>query len=376
MQEDTPFWLAVVNRLQSAALGETNWDVALAELAAATGSRSGQLIGLGAGAAVPFNIATNTDPDWIAEFAALGGGEPAQNPRVQAGTTAPVLTVLTEADYVTRDAYRRNALLQHLAQKWDIAHSCLTPLERTEELLIGLAVLRTQREGPITDRQKAIFASLAPHARGAVRAQIALQGQAAALLSGAMDAISLAAFVCDGRGQVCALTARAESLLAATPELRLSHRRLRIRTKSIHDRLTAALEGPGSGRQQPDRPTFETLVVSRISELPLLLDIIRLPHAPQHLFGFAPRTLVIARDLGAEPDHRAGTRRHMILRHGLGLTPSEADIALRLAAGDTPEAVAAARGAAVSTVRAQIKAILRKLGLSRQLELAALINRL
>lgn len=376
MEEHSPVRLAVVDRLQAAALSETSWEVALADLAAATGSRSGQLIGLGADAAVPFNIATNVDPEWLAEFAAMGGGEPARNPRVAAGISAPALTVLAEADYLTLDAYRRDVLIQHLAQKWDLAHSCLTPLERTEGLLVGLAVLRSQKEGPITDTQKAIFASLAAHARGAVRAHIALQGQAAALLAGAMDAISLAAFVCDGRGRVGALTARAESLLAAAPELRLSHGRLRVRDKSIHDRLMVALEGAGFGLHLTDRPTFETLVVPRARGAPLVLDVIRLPHAPQHVLGFMPRTLVIARDLGAELGYRADTRRHMILRHGLGLTPSEADIALRLAAGDTPEAVATARGAAVSTVRAQIKAILRKLRLTRQLELATFINRL
>lgn len=55
-------WLAIVDAIQSAGVGARTWDSALEGFAAATGSRSAQLAGLDASAAVFLNVFTNVDP--------------------------------------------------------------------------------------------------------------------------------------------------------------------------------------------------------------------------------------------------------------------------------------------------------------------------
>ena len=54
----------------------------------------------------------------------------------------------------------------------------------------------------------------------------------------------------------------------------------------------------------------------------------------------------------------------------LGLTPTEAEIAVLLAQGRTPRQIAVTTGRGYSTVRTHLKHIFAKLGVSRQLEVA------
>jgi DNA-binding CsgD family transcriptional regulator len=58
------------------------------------------------------------------------------------------------------------------------------------------------------------------------------------------------------------------------------------------------------------------------------------------------------------------------------MTTAETEIALQLAQGKPPEAIAKQRNVSVGTVRAQIKALLAKAGVSRQVELVARLNQL
>ena len=63
---------AIAEGFQGAGLVGKGWYAALDALAQATGSQSGELIGVGSDAAVPFNIMTNVDADFKDEFVASG----------------------------------------------------------------------------------------------------------------------------------------------------------------------------------------------------------------------------------------------------------------------------------------------------------------
>lgn len=59
---------------------------------------------------------------------------------------------------------------------------------------------------------------------------------------------------------------------------------------------------------------------------------------------------------------------------GIGSASTEADVALRLAGGESRESIAASRSARLSTVRAQLKSAFAKLGVGREVELAAMLG--
>ena len=105
-------------------------------------------------------------------------------------------------------------------------------------------------------------------------------------------------------------------------------------------------------------------------ETGLLCELFHLPRRDWD-FGFEPRVLVVARraaDISA--------MRSVPLRAALGLTGAEAEIALRLANGESREHIAADRGTSAHTLGTQIKSILRKSEVGREAELTVLVNRL
>ncbi len=370
MIRDETQWLALSDAFHTAALGGAPWYAALQDLARATGSTHGELIGIGANASVPFNIVTDIDPAFHPAFEQVRGGDPELNPRVKAGMHAPVLKTLAESDFITPEEHRVHPHYREFAQQWNIPYICLTTLERGEDNLIGLAVVRTRDQGHITTDERRVFSSIAPHVRAAVRTHSALRGQTEAVLSGTMEALSIPAFICDRYGRVVKLTPSAEKLVCESANglsVRLGRlcAAIPIDAKSLGDAIERA-----AGPRSVGGTLLATVLVRKAEEdhSPLVLDVIALP-ARQLDLNPCARVLIAVR--GGEGGNQ---RRAAILQSLYGMTAAEVDIAMHLCAGKTPEAIACNRGVSIGTVRAQIKALLAKAGLSRQLELVARIN--
>jgi DNA-binding CsgD family transcriptional regulator len=331
------------------------------------------LIGIGARGALPFNVMTGIDPAIMKAFADIHGADPQVNPRVKAGMEAPVLRVLAESDFISHDEHARHPHYQSFAIPYDIPYICLTPLERRNDMLIGLAVVRSQKQGHVTDKQREVFGAVAPHVRAAVRTQIALEGHGAALLAGAMEAISVPLFVCDAAGNVEAFTPAAEALIAGCTGLQLKSGQLQAARPADATALSEAFDAAIHSHGKPGQPPVQTVVIrctEQQDSLPIVLDVmpLRASHRP---FSFTSRLLVIARSARARSE-----RTSAILQAAYALTSAEADIALQLSAGKSVESIATCREVTVGTVRAQIKTLLAKVGVNRQVELVARLNQL
>src|SRR5690554_5831823 len=120
-------WLSVVDTISGAALSG-NWLDALSALTNATGSRSGELIGLGTANAVAFNWVTDLCPEYAEDFNALDGGNPAVNPFVRKGSQLRELEVVASQDFLSPEEARKNPFLIHQAKYHDAAHICLSNL--------------------------------------------------------------------------------------------------------------------------------------------------------------------------------------------------------------------------------------------------------
>jgi len=361
--------LSIIDTFHCAAIGAQSWEIALGGFADATGSRSAQLTGVGQDGSVLFNVLTNIDPP---AFYSMFAASATINPRVKAASAAPVLRVMAESDFITPEQCRRDRFYQEVARPLDIPFMCFTTLERQEGAFIALGAIRSAREEHITGEQREIFAALAPHVRTAVRAQLALEGHGAAVLTGAMDALSIPVFVCDRTGRVGSLTEAAETLVTIGRGLQLKAGRLQAcwseETKALNDAIEAAV----IWRTQPDPAVLRTVVVRGRDHYtaPLVLDVFPLP-SRAYQFTFAPRVLVVARS-----PRGSKARRVAILQATYALTSAEIQITEYLAEGQSAELIAAKRGVAVETVRTQIKAIMAKLGVSRQVELVVRLREL
>lgn len=359
--------LSVIDRFQAAALGDASWLDALDGFARATGSRTGQIIGLGSAAAVPFNLMTEMPPESATDFLAAGGGDPRVNRRVELGSSVAEGRILTDSDFPVYGRPDDPPELRRWFEQYDVPHICLSPLIKRGGLLIGLAALRTERQGHIEAEEKRIFARLAPHLTSSVRTQMMLADQGASVLAGALDALSIAAFVCDARGRVLARTPLTEALLEAGTHVRIRNGLLTACNETDHGALTEGISAAATaGIGRPGG----TLVMRDLSGGdPVLMEVASLPR-DRHPFAAERAVLVMLR----KP--RTGRVDVARLAGALyNLTRSEAEVVADLVEGVAPQAIAERRGSAVTTVRTHVRRIFEKASVTSQIELIAAINR-
>lgn len=359
--------LAVIDRFQSAALGEGTWLEALEGVAQATGSRTGQLIGLGSEAAVPFNWMTEMPPEASGVFLEAGGGDPRTNRRVGLGSMIPELQVLADGDFAAYGRPDDPPDLNDWFDRFDVPHICLSPLIKQEGLLVGLAVLRSRKDGHIDENQRRVFSQLAPHLRAAVRTQMTLMSQGVSVITGTMETLSIAAFVCDPRGRVLARTSLTESILQGGSHFRLRGGRL-VACNDLDGKNLATEIFTAGLRTGASRPAGPVVLRDALGNDPLLVEVASLP-ASRHPFGVERAVLVMA-----GPRRLIDNGAAIIARALYDLTSTEAEIVGDLVAGLRPQTIADRRGSAVSTVRTHVRRILEKAGVSSQLALVAGIN--
>lgn len=353
------------NAFLAAPFAEDGWNSALRLFARRTGSTHAQLLGLGDEATL-FNFMPDIDASYQREFVEIEAWRPEVNWRVAAGGRP--LEILSEAHYDIVRQHSGTAEYEEHVRKWGGVHGCQTVLVQGDGLLVGMAALRSEREGRTGKRDRKLFAAGAAHALAAVRMQQAMARRGAEMTAGAFDAIDVAAFLIDRHGTVMALSAVAATMVSDTGDGALCLRNGRL---GAPRRDTDALLQTALGRAL-DGETIQQhwLASSRGGAPGVLCELFRLPRREWD-FGFDPRVLVVVRRAADIPAARA-----VPLRAALGLTAAEAEIALRLANGEAREAIAAERGTSAQTLGTQIKAILRKGDVGREAELTALVNRL
>lgn len=360
--------IVAVEAFRRAGFGVDRWETALDALARATGSRGGQLIGLGPSYTVPFNLVTETPPEAIERFAQIDGGNPDINSRVRVGAMAKELAVLDERHFDTAGDRRRHPDYGQFIDDFDVPYLCLTPLVKERRGLIGLSVARTRAQGNVSDAERAMFAAIAPHAAQAVRTQMAFEAYGAKLLCGTLDAISLTAFVCNPEGVVLGMTASAEAAARAGRVITVSKGRLVAVNRREAHVLSAALRSAG-GMTLRD-PINPIALHDRDGGAAVLATVTA---APAHSSPIAAQLIVVTL---RDPAALNAERLMSALRVQFGLTPGEARVGADLASGRTTAAIADSLGVSVNTVRSQVRACLAKSQIHSMAAFAAAANRL
>ena len=344
----------------AAALGETTWLTALADLAARTGSARAQIVGIGGPTVVPFNWVNDLPEQGINEFIDIQGGSPDVNYRVAASCTSKLMQVVGEREYASiTDGKDRSTYADYCA-RWDIPFGCQTTLIQNEGRLVGLATLRTRADRETTEDQLSTFARIAPSAQAAIRLSIALEDQGALLLAGTLDHMSVAAVICDRTGRVQAVTSAADVLLSSGGALEIRGGQLTALTDP--DRLqidgllaallrpdthmTARMCGPivvGTEDRAGGALTVEGHVLTR----------------RDWAFSFLPQAVLTLRQT---------TVSHFVARH---LSPRERECLQCLANGLRPDAIADRLRIAKVTVDLHLTNARRKLGCRTMAETVA-----
>ncbi|WP_424362408.1 helix-turn-helix transcriptional regulator [Methylocystis parvus] len=275
--------------------------------------------------------------------------------------------VLCDYDVVTQEEIDTHPIYTEFLPSLGIGWFGAASVAPEANVSLMVSVQRSRSKPPFTRQELAIVHELARHVEKAFRLSLRLF-EAEALNLGLSEALRQADFgviAVDAAGRVVFANDKARSALGCEQEepLRLSSERARAA-------LQLAIESYGAGapgaslkplliEQAPSRPPLIAYCfpASRASAVDMMLT--------------RARAMILLADAGTdEPPDPA------FLRDTLGLTLGEARVAALIGRGMAPKAAAERLGIAESTARTVLKRVFIKIGVSRQSELTAFLNRI
>lgn len=271
--------LAILN----APFEERGWERAVAGIAAATRSSGAHLLGMGGPLRLPLHVVVGNYSGYEHYFT-----DPALHGQCnwRVSSTAAPMGIQYEADYRAYRRGRATSDYDDAVSDLDIPYGCQSAMFLDANGMVGLALLRSSRDGPCSDDILRDFALLRHQLARSLRVQMALDSEAAELMVGDLDAVGGATILLDRHGNVCALTPAAEPLLDDQGPLRLDGLMLRLRDPR-HDRdfgLALARLLASDGRRQA---LVHQARITRNGTCARVwrLAAVRLPHRP-HGLGF------------------------------------------------------------------------------------------
>lgn len=349
--------LSLAARFADAAFDGDGWLSALDAFASATGSMRGQLIGIGGPAVVPFNLVTNLPDRALEDFVDINGGDPGINWRVAASLDVGTMEVASEGDYDRVRPLLRTDIYDDFANHYDIPFGCQSQLISEDGFIVGLALLRTRSDGPSTPEARRAMAHIAPHVRQSVKTAMVLERQGAQIVAGTLEAMSITAFICDERGDVRAMTAKAEAMVGGEAGLKLRRSRLSGANPGDDAAIDFALH-------QASMEGVPSTIVVGLPDAPTIVSFLALPKRSWN-FRFVPGALAVVHS-----GRQGGALGADLLRSLYGLTPSEAEVARAFLAGASRDRIAVERGVSLATIQSQMKVIFQKVGVKREADLA------
>jgi len=345
------------------------WMEAVGLFGRAGGGWSGQLLGVDLAAGLTFDLSSDMSAEGGAEFERAGGAIVGINPRAAPSLFQQPYGIVADDDFTTNAQRRASPFYRDLFERFDADYMSLARIPDFGTSRVILSTIRSRRQGHAQGADHERMAALLPHADAALRMQAAFNARDlnASVLS--LDALSIAAFLCDRWGRVIAMTHAAKSVARSAGPVTLRRGALIAADAGARAGFQRALDLAcrGDGRSATVRAS--TLGLRDSTGGVHRIDIAPIARA---IDGFPPAARAIV-SVAAVPRI---TDPSAVLRQGYALTAAEAAVALDVAAGYTASEIAERRGASTATVRAQIKAVLAKTGQTKSTALAALIARL
>lgn len=276
-----------------------------------------------------------------------------QNPR----------SFITDFDLLTEEEIAREPVYQQILIPAGYGYGAASVIATSEGNAIAFHTEGYYRNGPISEGTVALLESLRPHLARAATISARMSFQQARTAVDTLAAIGLAACGVSHSGTVLVPNTAfqlEDELLTVRGSDRIAVRDQRANILLLDTLQNLERDGM---RSIPLLPTFE-------GKMPGVLHVIPVSRAARDLFGSVAAILVLTKATSAP------SRANSLLQALFDLTPMEAELAARIAAGQTSEAIALADGKTVGTVRHQLKNVLAKTGCRRQAELARLLTQI
>ncbi|MDB5370757.1 MAG: putative Transcriptional regulator, LuxR family protein [Roseomonas sp.] len=234
--------------------------------------------------------------------------------------------------------------------------------------ILFLGLQRARRAGAYEPHHARPLRTAWPHLLRAIRLRERLRHLEGrhALAADALDALTGGVIVLDATRQVIFANRAAERMLREACASMHDNGRLRLPSAQDDNRLSLLL----SQATREVRPVGAGMRCPRAEQMqPLTLLVAPFqPQQRQREAGSRNLALVLISDPREQPPDLASQ-----LAPLFGLTRAEAEVGAALAAGQSPEDIAAARRVSIVTIRSQVRALMAKTGTRRQGEVIRLL---
>lgn len=270
---------------------------------------------------------------------------------------------ITDFDILSQTEIDKEPLYQDLLIPKGFGYGVATILTLPDGDVVGLHSEGRFEDGPIKAETVELLNDLRPHLARAALISARLSFQRARTAVDTLAAIGLAACGVSGSGAILVANPAFDS------EDELFTTRGGDRVALYDQRANLQLR---DALQNLDRDGMHSipLLPSTEGQLPAVLHVVPVRRSARELFSSVAAILVLTKASSAP------SRANSLLQALFDLTPVEAELAARIAAGQTTEQIAAADGKTVGTVRHQLKSVLSKTGCRRQVELARLLTQI
>lgn len=285
--------------------------------------------------------------------------------RINPFTDLPEGKVVSQFEHLTERGFKQSAFYRDYLQFEDTSHILGFDL-RTGGFLTQIRITRTAGGAPYSIDERERCERIIPHIRQAMDIYQRLENSRSEheVYSGAVEQFALGAIILDAHNDILRCNPIAEAILDEGDGLVRSGRRLMLASAGGDAEFRAflrdaAANAGGAHIFRLERPSGRRAIgiFARPIASPDYLQATGAPALALYLADPERRMMV---DIGA-------------LRELFDLTPMEASIAASLANGLTVQESAVRLGIAHNTVRAHLRSIYAKLGVTRQSQLVHLI---
>jgi DNA-binding CsgD family transcriptional regulator len=317
-------------------------------------------------------VEKNGDLSWVGTSAAnelIGAyvklGQPNLNTRIERRARLANPGFCTDSDMFTSEEMDHDPFYRDFMRPrgygW-VSGTCVRP--PSGETLI-VAIERNYTRGPFEMDMIHRLDVFGPHLSRAALLSARLGLERARAMADALAVIGLPAAVLRGRGRLYAANLLLERMI---PDIfQDSHARLKL-SNSAADALYATAVENLTAVDLNENITRSIPIPANNGTPAMIVHLLPVRRAAQDVFSRGSGLLVVTPvDRGVVPNAE-------VLSGLFDLTPAEARIARGIASGETINTIAQTRMISRETVRNQLKGILAKTGLSRQSDLAALLN--
>lgn len=273
-------------------------------------------------------------------------------------------------ELISRPELLRTELYNELLAPRGLAHMTLLACECSSEAVSKFPLWRGPKQGLMDAASVHLLETLIPHVQTALllRAKVAASEAYDLLSETALEAMSIAAILVNGRGEIRCMNRLAASYLQGSDGLSLRRGRVVAADASEDACLQSLIAGAGGGRTTPASPPGGAMRISRPDARTSLQIVVVPATEPIRQWAGECHALVFLIDPSSRPKERAA-----LMRQLYGLTPAEARLADRLLEGLDVREIAEQSGITLETARFHVKRVLGKTGTRRQSELMRLM---